>query len=582
MFKRIIPGLICLSLFACGPAPDPPVEVSESVEVADLILIGDHIITMDESEVDAVAVIGERIAATGSTDDILEMRGADTRVVDLGNQALLPGFIDSHGHLAVVARLIEFVNVSSPPVGSVRHIGDIQKILRNAIVEKDIQPGKWVVGYGYDESLLEAQRHPNRNDLDAISNEHPVMLLHVSLHLVAANSMALSVHGINADTPEPAGGRIRRWPDLMEPNGVLEETAASPLLFGLLAASSEGFAGKLRRALELYASQGITTAQDGATVAPDVAVMRATATESPLPIDLVAYYHIMAMTNEERAGIAAEPYINGFRVGGAKFVLDGSIQGKTGFVTEPYVEPPEGKKADYRAYPMISADVFQDLLDPLLARNVPVLIHANGDAAIDMMIDGIAESFAGEEIPDHRSVMIHAQMIREDQLDRVAELGIVPSYYSVHPFFWGDWHRQILGEERASRISPVRSTIDRGIPFTIHNDAPVVPSDVMRLIWITVNRKTRSGHVLGPDQRATVMEALYAVTQGAAYQYFEEDEKGSITTGKQADFVILATNPLEAEPDSLKDIQIVETISRGRTVFRKKGLREVRDQHEIN
>jgi hypothetical protein len=355
----------------------------------------------------------------------------------------------------------------------------------------------------------------------------------------------------------------------MEPNGVLEEMAAQALMFGLLLENSEDLADKARRALKIYASRGITTAQDGAATMDDVQALRAAAAESPLPIDLVAYYHLLALTEEQRASISAEPYTNGFRVGGAKFVLDGSIQGKTGFVSEPYREPPEGKDADYRAYPTISPEMYQKWLDPLLERNVPLLIHANGDAAIDMMIDGIAESFAGKDVPDHRSVMIHAQMIREDQLDRVAELGIVPSYYSVHPFFWGDWHRQILGEERASRISPIRSTIDRDIPFTIHNDAPIVPSDVMRLIWITVNRKTRSGHVLGPEQRATVMEALHAVTLGAAYQYFEEDEKGSITPGKRADLVILDANPLLVDPDTLKDITILETISRGRSVYRR-------------
>ena len=562
MPRRVSLTFTCLLLLACTPAAD------ETASTADLILIGDHIITMDETEVRAVAVAGDRIAATGTADEILEMQGPDTRVLELGDKALLPGFIDTHGHLAVVARLIDYVNVSSPPVGPARSIGDIQTMLRDAIADKDIPPGQWVVGYGYDESLLAEQRHPTRDDLDAVSSEHPVMLLHVSLHLVAANSKLLSQHAIDAAAPEPAGGRIRRRPDSMEPNGVLEEAAAQPLLLGLLHASSGNFVDKARRALESYASYGITTAQDGAAVMPDVMALRNAAAQSPLPIDLVAYYHTMALNNEQRASIVAESYANGFRVGGAKLILDGSIQGKTGYVSLPYVEPPDGKDADYRAYPMISADVFQKALDPLLQRNVPLLVHANGDAAIDMMIDGIAASFDGVPIPDHRSVMVHAQMIREDQLDRVKELGIVPSYYSVHPFFWGDWHRQILGDERASRISPVRSTIERGIPFTIHNDAPVVPSDVMRLIWITVNRKTRSGHVLGPDQRATIMETLHALTQGAAYQYFEENEKGSITPGKQADLVILGANPLVVDPDALKDITVVETISRGRTVYR--------------
>ncbi|MDH3362319.1 MAG: amidohydrolase [Gammaproteobacteria bacterium] len=562
MLRRIVLSIACLLLLACTPAP------KDTANTADLILIGEHIITMDESEIGAVAVIGDRISATGTAEDILDMRGPDTRVVELGNKALLPGFIDSHGHLAVVARLIDYVNVSSPPVGPAGSIRDMQKMLRSAIAENDIAPGQWVVGYGYDESLLEEQRHPTRDDLDAVSTEHPVMLLHVSLHLVAANSDALSQHGIGAATAEPPGGRIRRRPDSLEPNGVLEETAAQPLLLGLLHASSENFADKARRALEDYASYGITTAQDGAAVVPDVVTLRSAAAQSPLPIELVAYYHAMTLNDEQRAGMAAEPYVNGVRVGGAKFILDGSIQGKTGYLSLPYVEPPDGKDADYRAYPMMPADVFQKALDPLLQRNVPLLVHANGDAAIDMMIDAIDVSLNGRDVPDHRSVMIHAQMMREDQLDRVKELGIVPSYYSVHPFFWGDWHRQILGNERASRISPIRSTIERGIPFTIHNDAPVVPPDVMRLIWITVNRETRSGHVLGPDQRATVMEALHAVTQGAAYQYFEEDEKGSITPGKQADLVILGANPLAVDADALKDIPVIETISRGRTVYR--------------
>ena len=185
------------------------------------------------------------------------------------------------------------------------------------------------------------------------------------------------------------------------------------------------------------------------------------------------------------------------------------------------------------------------------------------------MIDGIAEAVAGEDLPDHRSVAIHAQLARPDQLLRFKELGIVPSYYSVHPYFWGDWHRLSFGEERASFISPVKATVELGIPYTVHNDSPVVPPDIMRLISITVNRQTRSGYVLGPDQRASVVEAIYAVTQGAAYQYFEEDEKGSITVGKRADFVILEQNPLLVDPQELGDIAIVETFSRGASVFRR-------------
>jgi len=260
-------------------------------------------------------------------------------------------------------------------------------------------------------------------------------------------------------------------------------------------------------------------------------------------------------------------YVGGIRIGGVKFTLDGSPQGRTAWMSQPYNEGPPGVNADYVAYPSYEPDAYRERIDRLLERGVPVLAHANGDEAIELMIDGIDDALSGEEIPDHRSVIIHAQLIRADQLDRVKELGIVPSYYAAHPFFWGDWHRLSFGDDRASFISPVKATIERDIPFTVHNDSPIVPPDIMRLVSITVNRLTRSGYVLGPDQRATIEEALYAVTQGAAYQYFEEDEKGSITEGKRADFVILEQNPLLVDPLELADIRIVETYARGKSVY---------------
>ena len=185
------------------------------------------------------------------------------------------------------------------------------------------------------------------------------------------------------------------------------------------------------------------------------------------------------------------------------------------------------------------------------------------------MMDGIGAAVSVDAIPDHRSVIIHAQLMRPAQLQRVKALGLVPSYYAAHSFFWGDWHRRSFGEQRAAHISPVKATIEHGIPFTVHNDAPVVPPDMMRLIHITVNRTTRSGYVLGPNQRASVMEALHAVTQGAAYQYFEEDSKGSITPGKRADLVILGANPLDVDPETLADIPVMETFVRGKSVYQR-------------
>ncbi len=251
-----------------------------------------------------------------------------------------------------------------------------------------------------------------------------------------------------------------------------------------------------------------------------------------------------------------------------KFMLDGSPQGRTAWVTEPYYEGPPGAATDYRAYGTMDPDLYKAGVAALIERGVPFLAHANGDAAMDLMLDGVEEASRDmDEAPDHRSVIIHAQLMRADQLDRAARLGVVPSFFSAHTFFWGDWHERSFGEDRGTNISPVRWAIDRGVNFTIHNDAPVVPPDIMRLISITVNRRGRSGRVHGPYQRATVQEALHAVTLGAAYQYFEEDTKGSITVGKQADLVILGQNPLTTDPAELEHIRILETFSRGRSVY---------------
>ena len=564
-------GVLVVTLFAAGcSAPAPPVSARPP---ADLLFLGDHIVTMDDAlaGANAVAVRGDTIVAVGDADELLALQGPQTRTIELGERALVPGFIDAHGHVAFVARLIDFVNLSSPPVGPVEKMDDIVRLLRERIAEREVPAGEWVFGYGYDDSLIAENRHPTRDDLDGASTDHPIALMHVSGHLAAVNSAALTAVGIDSDTVDPPGGVIRRRPNTNEPNGVMEETAAVPFTLGQFGrVGPERFERLLRRALDYHASFGITTVQDGGAILPDVAAMRAAAEREAFPIDVVAYVMTNALDDETVDGIRHDPaYDGGFRIGGAKFVLDGSPQGRTAWLSEPCTEGPENAPADYVAYPAYDIDTYKERVARLIERRTPVLVHANGDAAIDATIEGIAEAVDPAALPDHRSVIIHAQLMRPDQLPAVKELGLVPSYYAAHPFFWGDWHRRSFGEERAAHTSPVKATIEHGIPLTVHNDAPVVPPDIMRLIHITVNRTTRSGHVLGPEQRASVAEALHAVTQGAAYQYFEEDSKGSITPGKRADLVILGADPLTADPTTLADTPVIETFARGRSVFRR-------------
>jgi predicted amidohydrolase YtcJ len=559
VFVKVLLGIGFSSLGALGAAQD-----------ADLIFLGQNIITMDASNVSAVAVRGDRIVVAGSEQDARALQGEGTRVIELGERALLPGFIDAHGHFAGVARYVDMLDLSSPPVGDVTSVDDIVRKLQRRIENLNIPPGELVYGYGYDDSLLAELRHPDRDDLDRASSDHPIVIRHVSGHLLAANSMALLEAGVGANSADPAGGIIRRRPGSDEPDGVMEETAMQffPGTGELLTPQRQS---ELRReAVQIYAGYGITTIQDSNVSQAYVDRLKAEGLEQEYAADIVTFVMGNPLPDDVLATVAADTsYTGGVRNGGVKFTLDGSPQGRTAWMSEPYNAGPPGAAADYVAYPSYDPDAWLNRIGPLLERGVPVLAHANGDAAIELMIDGVANAIAAGPVPDHRSVIIHAQLIREDQLDRVAELGIIPSFYSVHPFFWGDWHRLSFGEERARFISPVQAAIARDIPFTVHNDSPIVPPDMMRLVEITVNRETRSGFVLGPDQRASVMQALHAITLGAAYQYFEEDEKGSITVGKRADLVILEDNPLTVATSELGEVSVLETFARGKSIFQR-------------
>ena len=568
--QKIYVVLILIALSGCQP---PPPGFSADASAADIIFTGAHIITLDPDTpaVTAVAVSGEEIIATGDIADMLRHRTDATRVIELGDRALIPGFIDAHGHMTFVARLIEIIDLASPPVGAVENIEDVVALVRQRIDEEAAEPGTWIVGFGYDDSLLAEGRHPDRDDLDRASTEHPIVVTHVSGHLLAVNSLALELQGVNAETEDPPGGVIRRRPDTREPNGVMEETAMGPFSSNeLMQLDEQKFEDLVRQAIDIYASYGVTTVQDGGAAMADITALRAAAERQPFIADVVAFPWVNGFDDAQMDAVEPErDYVGGFRVGGVKFGLDGSPQGRTAFLSQPYTEGPPGAAPDYRAYPTFPAEKFNPRIAEMIERGVPTLVHANGDGAIDMLIDGVSQLANGRELPDHRTVIIHAQLMRRDQLDKTRELGLVPSYYSAHPFFWGDWHRRSFGEDRAAYISPAGDTARMGIPFTIHNDSPIVPPDMMRLLWIAVNRKTRSDFVLGPEQRLTALQALHATTLGAAYQYFEEDRKGSISTGKQADLVILGSNPLLVDPDSIKDIAVIETFARGKSIYRR-------------
>ena len=549
---------------------------------ADMIISGGSIITMDPAypKAGAVAVRDGKILAVGAA-KMLEKAygGPTTQRLDLAGKTLMPGFIDPHSHITNFVTTWGLPSLSPPPVGDVASITDIVTKVRAYIQTAKIPVGTLVVATGYDDSLLAEGRHPTAADLDVISPDHPVILIHVSGHLAAANTRALALVGYGRDTPDPKGGVIRRLAD-GTPSGVLEELALMPFMRLIPSKSMDERIKTLAEVQAYYASLGITTAQDGITTPAEIALLQEAARRKALVLDIVAYprWSFMKAMACDGQGASLVPlsganlplgvYQDRLKIGGVKLTGDGSPQGKTAYLTQPYVHPPHGLGEDYRGYPVATPEALDHWYSEAYRCKAQVLFHANGDAAADMMLAAVTKAQAQYGQQDLRPVMIHAQMIRHDQVDAMARLKVMPSFFTEHTYFWGDWHmNETVGKARAFRMSPTGYALSKGVRFTIHTDAPVLPPNHLTAIWTAVNRVSRSGVVVGPDERISVIEALKAVTINAAYQYKEESQKGSISPGKVADLIILDHNPLTVDPMTIKDIRVTQTFKDGRSIY---------------
>jgi len=542
----------------------------------DTIYINGNVLTVDDSKPEAEAVVVSRgkIVFVGGKEGALKYKRGRTKVVDLGGKTLLPGFFDPHSHFLSTALTSDFIKLSSPPIDTIESIDDIVDQMKVRIVERNMKPGTCIVGWGFDQSLLKEGRIPTSRDLDRVSTEHVVAAFHQSGHIGAINNYGLKKLGITSDTLDPEGGRIGRWRGTSEPNGILEEKALIDNMQIIVPKPSLGSIIKsLKRGNEYYAKFGITTAQDGGTQDQMLMLVKLAQMLRILKLDVIGYYQILKPENLKKLDWVKTQngYKNRFRFGGAKFLLDGSPQAKTAWLSKPYHVPPEGKDADYCGYPMQEDDEFvANVYEEVLKRDMQILTHTNGDQASEQLIENFekAKEKTGCKV-DTRPVMIHAQTVREDQLDRMVPLNMIPSFFHDHTFFWGDWHiGSVLGKERAYRISPVQSAIKRNLPYTLHQDTPVIPPNMAFTLWTAVNRKTRSGEIIGSDQRCSRLEAIKGITINSAYQHFEEDSKGSITVGKRADLVIMDGNPMTIDADKLKDLKVLETIKDGKTIYK--------------
>lgn len=529
---------------------------------------GGDIITMlgEEDYVEAVLVDNGKIIETGSEEEVLELAGREGEFekVNLNGKTLMPAFIDPHSHISVVAQTAFMADLSET-----KDFEDIQNVLKKYIKDKNLSEKDSLIGFGYDHNFLTEEAHPTKEVLDEVSETNPIFILHASAHMGVVNSAALELAEIDEQTKDPAGGVVGREEDSSEPNGYLEE-AAMDLIQGPVFANIEmDFNELIVEAQNEYLENGITTAQDGASTPDVVQLLEGLANEDLLDLDVISYPLLSAdgqKTLKEHPEIANK-YKNRLKIGGYKLLLDGSPQGKSAWLTAPY----EGEET-YRGYPSYEDKEVKKYIEVALEDNQQLLVHCNGDAAADQLLNLYSEALAesdNENKNNLRPTMIHCQTVRNDQLDRMAEINMLPSIFVAHTYYWGDVHLKNLGEERGRRISPAKSAFDRGLIVNFHQDSPVVKPLMLHTVWCAVNRITRNGVLIGPEERVSVYDALKAVTINAAYAYFEEDIKGTLEKGKLADLVILDENPLKVDPYAIKDIQVLETIKEGVTLYEK-------------
>jgi hypothetical protein len=547
---------------------------AQTAAPADAIYVGGDIVTMNDKApaAQALAVKDGKIVAVGDRRSVEGAHmGAKTKVVDLKGKALLPGFIDAHSHYFSSLTVANQCNLYAPPAGPGKDVAAIVATIRKFAAERKIAKGEVIQCYGYDENVMPKGRYVNRDDLDKAFPDNPVLVGHVSMHGAVLNSAAMKKWNVSSATKTPPGGVIVRKPGTDEPYGLIMETAYLPIFASLPRPTPAQEVEWTLAGQKLYAAAGVTTAHEGATHAAELALMQRAAKAGGYIIDVIAYPFVTELEAVIRDNPVAgwQKYDQRLKIGGVKVTIDGSPQGRTAAFTKPYLTGGPGGEKDWKGELAASQEIINKAVKAVYDLGVPLNLHANGDAAIDAFFKA-HESAAASDLGKERNVtMIHAQFTRKDQIDKFVQYKVRPSFYTLHTYYFAEAHIANRGKEQAMTISPMRDAIDKGLKPTNHTDFVVAPLDQMFMLWTAVNRVSRAGASIGPDQRVTPMEGLKAMTIWSAEQYREGDIKGSLEAGKLADLVILDKNPLKVDKKAIKDVKVVETIKEGKTIFKR-------------
>lgn len=515
-----------------------------------------NIITMDEKTLaDSICIKEERIMKVGCYDEVMKLYETGDQLIDLNGKTMLPAFIDAHSHFFGLANSLMQCDLSKA-----RNFDEIISLMKLFIKNNQISDGEMVVGCGYDHNFLDEKKHPDKYVLDQISTRHEILITHISSHMGVANSLALENHQITADTRDVAGGKYGRIAGSNEVNGYMEENAF--IQFQNQNADLKQLFSKVEQAQNIYASYGIATIQEGMVSKELFQLLKYASEQGLLKLDVVAYLDLANCRSLMKQYQEYAQFNHHLKIGGYKIFLDGSPQGRTAWMLEPY------EKSQESGYPTLTDDQLNHLIQMAVEDGQQLLAHCNGDAAAEQYLTQFEKVMAN--YPDkstHRPVMIHAQLVRQKQLSRMVQLNMIPSFFVAHTYYWGDIHIENFGIKRAAKISPANSAKKLNLPFTFHQDTPVLPPDMWKTIWCATNRQTKKGIVLGKEECISVMDALRAVTINAAYQYHDEAIKGSLTEGKLADFIIVDQNPLAVDVTQLDKIKVLETYKEGKCIY---------------
>ncbi len=539
-----------------------PGAFAQSKPTADLIITNAKVWTVDKTHpaAQAVAVLGDRIVALGSNADIDAWRSASTRVINAAGKLLLPGFNDAHVHFVSGGLQLDSVQLNDATSGAefARRIGE---------QAKKTPKGEWIVGGDWDETKWDPARLPTKELIDPLTSETPVFVSRYDGHMSLANSVALRLAGVTAQTPDPPGGAIVR--DAQgNPTGALKDAAMDYVYKVIPPLSHEKRLHAVKRALAHAASVGVTSVQDMNPEYDDVAVYSELLRRGELTTRIYAAPLIAQVDDQAKLGIGhafGGPYL---RIGALKGYADGSLGSATAYFFEPFSDQPNnhGLLSDE----MQPLSLMRDRMMKADAAGLQICTHAIGDQGISMILDLYAELAKTHGDADRRFRIEHAQHMAAKDFGRFAQLRVIASVQPYHAIDDGRWAEKRIGHDRASRTYAFRTFLDHGVHLALGTDWDVAPLNPMLTVYAAVTRATLDGknpHGWFPEQKLTVPETIEAYTMGSAYAEFQENEKGSITPGKLADMVLLGDDIFSIDPTKIRDVKVLKTIVGGKVVW---------------